>query len=276
MTRFWDSHIHLFPDRLLQAIWKWFASAGWRIPHTGRDSRSLYGVLERTGAERAFLLPYAHKPDISGDLNLWVRDFCREHPRLIPFASVHPADADLRHILETALDEWAFAGIKLQLAVLRRSADDPSLFPVYRAALSRNKPVVIHAGTAPYQPHHPEYASLGLERLWPVLDAFPGLRLVIPHLGLDQMDEAASLLAAHSGVRLDTSWALGHPGLRLDPSRLEALFGAHPDRILYGSDFPLVEHDPLAGLKALHDLRLAPEDRERILWGNAKRLVEGA
>jgi len=274
MERIWDSHIHLFPDRLLQAIWKWFARAGWRIPCSGRDPESLYGTLEETGIERGFLLPYAHKPDISSDLNSWVRDFCRGHPRLIPFASVHPRDYDMNSVLVTALDEGGFAGLKLQLAVLRYRADDPSLFPIYRAALLRNKPVVIHAGTAPYQPHHPEYGALGLERLWPVLDAFPGLKLVIPHLGLNQMDLAASLLDAHSGVHLDTSWALGHPELDLERSELRNLFEAYPDRILYGSDFPLIEHDPLAGLRALRELELKPDTRDRILWRNARRLIE--
>jgi len=276
MSRIWDSHIHLFPDKLLRAIWKWFAAAGWRIPYSGRDPETLYRTLEESGAERAFLLPYAHKPDISHDLNLWVRDFCRDHPRLVPFACVHPGDADIRSVLETALDAWEFSGIKLQLAVMRIPADDPSLFPVYRAAALRNKPVVVHAGTAPYQPHHPEYASLGLTRLRSVLHAFPGLRLVIPHLGLYELEEAVSLLRSHPGVYLDTSWALGHPDLALDPQRLRKIFQAHPDRILYGSDFPLIERSPLAGLQALRDLELPPEDLERIQWANAARLMQEA
>lgn len=275
MPPFWDSHVHLFPDRLLQAIWKWFAAAGWRIPFSGEDPESLYSALEETGAERAFLLPYAHKPEISQDLNRWVRDFCRKHPRLIPFASVHPRDSDIHTVLSTALDRWEFAGIKLQLAVLRYGADDPSLFPIYRMAQHRNRPVVIHAGTAPYQPHHPEYEALGLKRLWPVLEAFPDLRVVIPHLGLDEMDEAVSLLAAHSGIHLDTSWALGHPGLRLDLSQLREIFLRFPNRILYGSDFPIIEHHPLAGLRALQELGLEPEIQESILWANAQRLTHG-
>ena len=275
MPCLWDSHIHLFPNRLLRAIWNWFADAGWRIPYSGQDPESLYSALEDTGVKRAFLLPYAHKPDISHELNRWVRDFCRSHPRLVPFASVHPADAEISSVLETALDQWGFAGIKLQLAVLRIRADDPSLFPIYRAALLRNKPVVVHAGTAPYQPHHPEYGSLGLEHLRPVLDALPELRLIIPHLGLDQMDEAVSLLRAHSGVHLDTSWAMGNPGLQLDPSRLRDIFRAHSDRILYGSDFPLIEHPPHLGLRALEELELDSDCLERILWANARRLVEG-
>jgi uncharacterized protein len=24
-----DAHVHLFPDRLYQAVWRWFDAAGW-------------------------------------------------------------------------------------------------------------------------------------------------------------------------------------------------------------------------------------------------------
>jgi len=276
MTKVWDSHVHIFPDKMLQSIWKWFAAAGWSLPCSGLDSESLYANLESTGVEQAFLLPYAHKPDISQALNQWVRDFCRNRPCLIPFASVHPKDQDMEAVLSTALDKWGFAGIKIQLAVLGRCADDPVLFPIYRAALHRNKPVVIHAGTAPYPPHRSEYKYLGLDRLRPVLDALPGLKLIVPHLGLNELDKAASLLATYPEMHLDTAWALGNPNLQLDTSRLKDIFQTHPNQILYGSDFPIIEHYLQAGQKALLDLNLPSEVLERILWKNAQRLVGGS
>ncbi len=276
MTTVWDSHVHIFPDRMLQSIWKWFAAAGWRLPCSGLDSEALYASLENSGVEQAFLLPYAHKPGISHALNEWIRDFCHNRPCLIPFACVHPADQDVEAVLRTALDEWGFAGIKIHLAVLGHCADDPMLFPVYRAALQRDKPVVIHAGTAPYPPHCSEYSYLGLDRLRPVLEALPGLKLVVPHLGLNELDKAASLLETYPGIHLDTSWALGNPNLQLDTFRLKDIFQAYPDRILYGSDFPIIEHSPQEGLRALLDLDLPSAALERILWRNAQRLVGGS
>jgi hypothetical protein len=135
---------------------------------------------------------------------------------------------------------------------------------------------VIHAGTAPYPPHRSEYKYLGLDRLRPVLDHLPGLKLVVPHLGLNELDKAASLLATYSEMHLDTAWALGNPNLQLDTSQLKDIFQAHPNRILYGSDFPIIEHYPQAGQKALLDLNLPSEVLERILWKNAQRLVGGS
>lgn len=276
MTTLWDSHVHIFPDKMLQSIWKWFAAAGWSLPCSGLDSESLYTALERSGTERGYLLPYAHKPDIAHALNRWVRDFCRNHPCLIPFACVHPADQNVETVLRTALDEWGFAGIKIHLAVLGLRADDSVLFPVYRAALHRDKPVVIHAGTAPYPPHCSEYSYLGLDRLRPVLEALPALKLVVPHLGLNELDKAVSLLATYPEMHLDTSWALGNPNLQLDTSRLKDIFQAHPNQILYGSDFPIIEHYPQAGVQALLDLDLPLAVLERILWKNAQQLVGGS
>ncbi len=273
MHTFWDTHVHLFPDKLLQAIWKWFRRAGWNIPFSGQDPDTLYSIWQESGAQRAFLLPYCHKPGMSRDLNRWIRNYCQLHPELVPFATVHPLDEDREEILETALDSWGFAGIKLQLAVLGYPADDPSLFSIYWAAWKRDKPVIAHAGTAPYQPHHAEYRSLGLEKLFPVLDAMPRLRLILPHLGLYQLEQAVSLLESYPRVYLDTSWALGNSNLQLDNSRLKAIFRAYSHRILFGSDFPLMEHHPGDSLRHLEQLDLGSEIRERILWKNAADLL---
>jgi predicted TIM-barrel fold metal-dependent hydrolase len=46
----------------------------------------------------------------------------------------------------------------------------------------------------------------------------------------------------------------------------------HPDRILYGTDFPNIPYEWDRGLKALRALKLPPADEEKILSGNARRL----
>jgi len=46
----------------------------------------------------------------------------------------------------------------------------------------------------------------------------------------------------------------------------------HPDRILYGTDFPNLPYQWDRELKALRALKLPPADEEKILSGNALRL----
>lgn len=268
-----DAHVHLFPDKLFRAIWRWFDEAGWVIPYAGWELSAFLEELGAMGVVRSFVLPYAHKPDISLELNRWIKRLCREHPWLIPFAAVHPGDESLEEVLETALDAWGFSGVKLHLAVQGYRADHPALRPVFEAVHRREKAVIIHAGTAPYVPGRREFPHLGLDGLAGVLEALPRLKTVIPHFGLDELEKALWLVDRFENVYLDTSWVLGNPQLSIPLSLLEEVMAARPERIIYGSDFPILEHAPESGIRIIQGLDLEEETKRSILHRNAERLI---
>ena len=270
MVSFWDAHVHLFPEPLFRSIWRWFGDYGWSTPYADWDLERYIACLEKMGMERGFLLTYAHKPDMSLELNRWVRDTCSRYSVLIPFACIHPEDSNLEQVMATALDDWQFAGFKLQLAVQQFYADDPKLDPIYRAATERQKPVIIHAGTAPYPPGS---LYLGLGYLENVLAKWPALKVVIPHLGLHELDRALLLVENYPNVYLDTSWALGKPELGLPYARLVSFVEQFPQRFLYGSDFPIIEQSAECGLNDLLQLGLTRGTLNSVLTDNARQLV---
>ncbi|WP_366923059.1 amidohydrolase family protein [Metallumcola ferriviriculae] len=270
--KIWDCHVHLFPNRLFKAIFRWFDAHNWIIPYNSWSYRELQNYLESLGVERAFLLTYAHKADISMTLNQWVRDFCRDNPMFIPFACIHPDDHHLERNIETVLDEWDFVGFKLQLAVQGFSAADPRLKPIYHAAEKRGKPVIIHTGTAPYQAK--DYPLLGIDYLLPVLKEFPELKVLVPHFGLFEMEKTFALLADFPNLYLDTSWAMGNPTQHLDQGRLQEIMQLYPQRFLYGSDFPIMEHDPKNAIDELMNLGLSHPVLGNVLKDNAMRLIK--
>lgn len=270
--RVWDAHIHLFPERLFKAIWGWFERVGWNIPYAGQSLGFYLRFLQEMGVEKGFLLPYCHKPGMALELNRWVHSVSRENPWLVPFAGIHPEDKDMSKTLRTCLGPWGFAGVKLQLAVIRYPADHPRLFPAYREIYEHSKLLVIHAGTAPYAPGQEEFQALGLRRLLPVLDRFPGLKAIIPHFGLYELDLAQDILDSSPNIYVDTSWALANPKLRLKEAQLARFMSRYEDRVLFGTDFPILEHSPLDMLEALKYLVPDPRVRHRILWENAREL----
>lgn len=270
MKSFWDAHVHLFPEQLFNAIWDWFSNSGWEIPYSNWELERYVAYLQGMGMERAFLLTYAHKPDISLELNRWVRSVCRQYPCFIPFACIHPEDSNLEEVIFTALDDWQFSGFKLQLSVQQIAADDPGLEPIYKAALERHKPLIIHAGTAPYSQHDP---LLGLNHLERVLERWPELKVVIPHLGYYEFEKALSLVSRYPNVYLDTSWVLGNPKLQLPAARLAYVMEHYPQRFLYGSDFPIMEYKPECGLEALLNLGLTRKTLQNVLCDNAQSLL---
>ena len=102
-----------------------------------------------------------------------------------------------------------------------------------------------------------------------IADRHPGLPIVIAHGGLGTPSvEGARLAASHDNVYLEFSSSFAHlPTLR------EAVAIAGPDRLLWGSDAPLL--DPAFVLGTYRDAGLlSPDLADRVFWTNAATLFE--
>ncbi len=264
-----DAHVHVFPDRLLDAIWSWFESHGWAIRYKLHGDR-LLDHLEERGIREVVALHYAHKPGIARSLNDHVLAFARRRANVIPCATVFPGEPGAREILHRAFGEGA-RGVKLHCHVQKIAPDDPRLDEVYEESSSQNRPVVIHAGREPSSQAYgvDTRALCSVQSVERVLVRHPGLTLVVPHLGADEFDEYDALLDRFPGLYLDTTMALSGylPGFE----RFE-MVKRRTDRLLYGTDFPNLPYAWDRELKKIADLALTPEQAAALLGGNARRL----
>lgn len=268
-----DAHVHLFPDRLMDAIYGAFEGYGWHLI----DRLPLEAMLAHLAAndiQQAWALPYAHKGGMARALNAWMAEFAARHPAVIPFACIHPDDADVGAIAEEALDGLGLRGFKLHCSVGQFRCDDPRLNPLYATCVAHEAPLVIHAGSAPYHDHWTGIASIRA-----MLEAHPRLRVVIPHFGADDQDALFELMGRFPGLHTDTSSALASP--RLNPRfgdegwwvALREAVIAHGDRVLFGTDYPWIEEPIADAIAGVHRLALPPEIERQVLEGNARRLV---
>ncbi|HZI08906.1 MAG TPA: amidohydrolase, partial [Myxococcus sp.] len=53
-----DSHVHLFPDRVFEAVWRWFDQYGWPIRYKLHTPQVVSFLLSR-GVSRVVALHYA-------------------------------------------------------------------------------------------------------------------------------------------------------------------------------------------------------------------------
>lgn len=263
-----DAHVHIFPEKLFQAILGWFDRVGWNIPYRWPPEKHRE-FLQEIGVKKAFLLVYAHKPDISAEINRWVRDFTSGGDFFYPFGCVHPGDRGLSGIIKRALDEFGFYGFKLQLLVTPFRPDDERLFPIYEGVLERGKAVVIHATSFPFPEEHLKVKYM--ERL---LSRYPRLKLVIPHLGFYENRIYAELMEEYPGLYLDTAFVLGEQKkFPLPKEEIKWMLQRFPGRILYGSDYPILENHAEKGLEYLRHLKLSEDVLRQILWENAHRFL---
>ncbi len=154
---------------------------------------------------------------------------------------------------------------------------DPRLAPVYEFAHHRGVPVMIHEGDTMERDALVKFARpIEVDE---VAVRYPDVRFVLCHFGNPWMEEAAELVYKNENVYADTSGLLATPTAHYFDRMVERcrrrLLNAivtvgSPDRILYGSDWPLESIATAVGL--VDGLDLPREDRDAILGGNARRL----
>ena len=59
-----DAHVHLFPDPMFEAIWKWFDTYGWPVRYKLKTPDTLEFLFSR-GVSRVVALHYSHKPGMA-------------------------------------------------------------------------------------------------------------------------------------------------------------------------------------------------------------------
>jgi len=107
---------------------------------------------------------------------------------------------------------------------------------------------------------------------------YPDLRLVACHLGNPWFRDTAEVIYKNANVWADISGlVLGdiaeHFEAWLKEQVVEIIqFAGEPDKLLYGTDWPIVNMGPY--LKLIDHLDLSPEDKEKILWKNTVRVFK--
>lgn len=259
-----DFHTHAFPDKIAaSAVQKLSHASGGLIPQTDGTIASLKAEMHRDGVDIAVVQNIATNPHQQRKVN----DFAialNADPALIAFGSVHPDAPDALEELERLRDA-GIKGIKFQPEYQLFYADDPKMKSIYQKISQLGFVTLFHAGHD-YgfpPPYHcmPEHLLGALK--W--LDC----PVVAAHWG--GMGCTAEVLEKLVGTELwfDTSFGCGTMAAPLAQQILDR-HGA--DKLLFGSDMPW--HRPAWELRMLDCLDIGDTDREKILWGNAKKLLD--
>jgi hypothetical protein len=266
-----DVHVHLHPPRLAEAIQRHFSRDGWVETHSW-EPRAVAATLRAHGVERFCFFSYAHKPGMARDLNRWVAETGADLPGGIPLGTLHPDDADVVEIAHEALDALRLAGFKFHCSVQRFRVDDPRLFGVYERAEAEGRVFVLHAGTMPYRD-----GFTGVAHVRALLARFPRLRVCVAHMGAFEPEAFLALTETYEHVYVDTTMALAPIAARYvgaAPATItDAQLVRHQDRILFGSDFPLIPYDYEEERRWAVDRGLPATVRRKIFHDNALRFL---
>lgn len=262
-----DFHVHLFPAKGFDAIWKAFETV-YQVPVLHRLYHGeCVDYLRKRGVGPMVYSNYAHKQGIAGPMNLWNRQILDSTEDVYCFAAFHPDDPDAMEYTEKILDHPKVMGVKLHFLIQTFYPHDRRLYPLYEKILEKGKRLLMHIGTGPIGSNF-----TGVDFFKNVLADFPDLPANIPHMGGYEYRAFMNLLDAHNNLYLDTSYSFWpqFPGSFDLPN---GFLEDHRDRILYGSDFPniiLPREDEIEGLLARN---LSQEFYDRVFYENGQRLI---
>jgi predicted TIM-barrel fold metal-dependent hydrolase len=231
----------------------------WRPERVGWPHATLDGIrdaLDRSGIDGAVVMPTD-----AGDNEGLAAALDGQGNRFHLFAWIDPHHAGrTMDFLERRRDR--IAGLKIHPSLERARADDPAWEPFLRHAAERRLPVIIHAG------RWQEMSSwrIPLE----VAERHPEAAIIVAHLGgdLPELQQECSLEMARRGL---PNAYLGTESIREYYSLRIALDRLGPERVLFGSDFPLGW--PAAYLAVLDGAGPSGEERRLVLGGNLLRLL---
>ena len=204
--------------------------------------------------------------------------------------------------LERTVTQHGFKGAMIHGLTDGVFFDDKRYWPVFERAQALDVPLYIH----PAMPHPAvvdayykdyiedfpgfltagwgftvETATAGIRIvLSGVLDAYPGVKIVLGHMGeglpflLWRIDHALSR-PGNKAISFRDAFSehfyITTSGNFSDPALLCSIQELGVDRILFSVDWPFVANDP--GTEWMESLHLPNEDKDKILNGNAKKLL---
>lgn len=232
--------------------------SGMRRTHT---IPNLTREMDELGIARSVTLPIDY-PFLSSN-GVDTLEAIRGNGRFIGFATVHPYARGVEAKLDRQVALGA-RGIKVHPAVQAISPSNHRAMKLYRLCAARRLPVLFHCGPVGIEP------KLGRKLSQVVLyekaiAENPDVTFILGHSGALQMEEALGYAKRYANVYLDVSCqALSNVRKILEE--------AHPDRILYGTDWPFY-HQAIALAKVLVATEGNPELRRKVLHDNAARLL---
>jgi len=188
---------------------------------------------------------YAHKAGMARDINAWLHAIRPRVPAGIPLGTIHPDDPDMLKVAEEALVGFGFHGFKFHINVQRFYPDDPRVLPVYERLLALDRFLLIHVGSAPWPNEYD-----GFPRFERVMERFPALKVVVAHMGSFETRQFLELMPRCPNLYLDTTMAFApiHDEYRKIDTRVNRIsvtnddLVRHQDRIVFGSDFPILPY----------------------------------
>jgi predicted TIM-barrel fold metal-dependent hydrolase len=274
-----DFHTHVFPPQIKQNRRKYIeADPCFALLYSQKDARlatadELVASMDKEGVDISVIANIGWTThELCVETNDYILESIARYPnRLIGFGAVQPNSyqATLAEI-----ERCSSGGIKgigeLRPDVQLLDITDRQMMTPFMESLRKHKLILLIHASEPVGDEYPGKGAITPRRLYPLITSFPDVTIVGAHWGggLPFYALMPEVKKAMKNVYFDTA---ASPFLYSPQIYHQVTQMVGDDRVLFGSDWPLLSPGRL--LKEIRSLELPQETKDRLLAGNARRLL---
>ncbi|MFW9964456.1 MAG: amidohydrolase family protein [Candidatus Sifarchaeia archaeon] len=256
---------------------------------------TLRKAMAASDVDSAVVLPVDSGFDQEMPLSLtektdWHANEVRDDENIVTFVGLDPRRGEIGlKELERAVKEKGCRGWKMY-PPNGFYPDEKEFDPYYKLCVDLDVPILIHQGFTPRHKHVKYARPVYVDR---VAADFPDLKIVLAHVGYPWQDETLMIASKNPNVSVDVSgWQVFASTV---PAKVFQMIGdakilkVFPNRMLFGSDFPLFEYTMTLNnwVEFFTKLQLPSEfveqgykqvreeEIEKVMWKNAARIIFG-
>ncbi len=262
-----DFHTHVFPDKIAARTIAHLAEKGGIPPFSDGSVGGLLSGMERAGVDISVTLPVVTSPTQFDSINRFAAGLNSAEygeRRLISFAGIHPECEDIEGKMRF-IKEQGFLGVKIHPDYQGKFIDDEGYVRIMERAREYDLIVVTHAGV---DSAYRDTVHCPPERALRLIERVPHAKLVLAHLGANEMaDEVIERLCGKE-VYFDTAYVLRETPRETFVRMIER-HGA--ERILFATDNPW--SDAKGDIEIIKSYGLGAVIEDMIFSANARRLL---
>ncbi len=263
-----DFHTHIFPDKIASKTIELLSEKGGIPPFSDGTVQGLIDKMEKAGTDISVTLPVLTSPTQFDSVNRFAAGinstFSSTKKRLISFAGIHPACEDIEAKMAFIKDS-GFLGVKIHPDYQGSFIDDDGYVKILQCAKEYDLIVVTHAGV---DGAYRDTVHCPPERTLELLRKAPHSKLVLAHMGANEMfDEVLDKLCGKD-VYLDTAYVLRFIG----KDTFRKILEKHgEDKILFATDSPW--SDIGGDVDIIKSFDLGSQTENKIFYENASALL---
>lgn len=261
-----DFHSHCYPDNVApKALHNLHYNYG-VVAHSDGTLNGLREGMAKAGIDLSVVLPVASRPGQFPKLTDWAMNITQENEDIISFGSVFPREDNWQEQIDY-IKKSGLPGLKLHPDFQEFYFNEQRILDMISYAIDIGLLVTVHVGVDP--------ACLELVHSTPqmvrrLVDYVQSERLILAHLGGHlYWDEVLEYICG-TNCTIDMALSTG----AINSKKLLKIMSNHGyDRILFGTDSPWSNQSISVRMMEVLDIQLPEGAKDKIMYGNASRLL---